>query len=71
MTERELKVMLEHAEKRGIEKGIKFMEQKIVSACENGNPIVVDGECYFIRDALSNLRDIIADIEESERNGGK
>ena len=70
MTENQLKQMFQETEQIGFLRGIKFMEQKIIKACENGNPIVVDGECYFIRDALSNLRDIIADIEDNAKRKG-
>lgn len=70
MTKNQLKQVFQEVEHEGFLRGIKYMEQKIIKACENGNPIVVEGECYFIRDALSNLHDIIADIEESaERKG--
>ena len=35
----ELKGMLDDAEKRGIMQGVKLMEQRILLACETGNPI--------------------------------
>ena len=70
MTENQLKQMFKEVEHEGFLRGIKFMEQKIIKAYKTGNPVVVDGECYFIRDALTNLRDIIADIEESAKRKG-
>lgn len=59
MTERELKVMLDHAEIKGIEQGIKIMQQRMLLACENGTPIELpDGRAYFIKSDIQNLYDI-------------
>lgn len=66
MTERELKVMLDQAERRGIEKGIKIVKNRMLLACENGTPIEINGEAYFIQDAISNLRGIFSDLETDE-----
>lgn len=64
MTEEELKVMLQMAEQRGIEKGIKIMQRKILLACKNGTPIELpDGRAYFIKSDVDNLRDIFSDLE--------
>ena len=64
MTEQELKAMLDHAERRGIEQGIRLMQERMLLACENGTPIELpDGKAYFIKDAISNLRDIFDDLE--------
>lgn len=63
MTERDLKVMLEQAEKRGIEQGIKLMQQWMLLACENGTPINIEGRAFFIRSDIQNLRDIFSDLE--------
>ena len=63
MMERELKIMLDHAERRGINQGIKIMQQRMLLACENDTPIEIDGEAYFIYDAISNLRGIFSDLE--------
>lgn len=70
MTENQLKQVFQEVEHEGFLRGIKFMEQKIIKAYKTGNPVVVDGECYFIRDSVSNLQDIIADIEESAKRKG-
>ena len=64
MTERELKVMLEQAERRGIEQEIKIIQQRMLLACENGTPINIDGRAYFIKSDIENLRDIFADLEK-------
>lgn len=64
MTERELKIMLEQAERRGIEQGIKIIQQRMLLACENGTPINIDGRAYFIKSDIENLRDIFADLEK-------
>lgn len=64
MTERELKIMLDHAEKRGILQGIKIMQQRMLLACENGTPINIEGKAYFIRSDIDSLRGIFADLEQ-------
>lgn len=63
MTNQQIQIMLEQAEKIGIEKGIKLMQQKILSACENGTPINIEGRAYFIKSDMENLRDIFADLQ--------
>lgn len=63
MTEQELKAMLERAERRGIEQGIKLMQERMLLACENGNPISINGRAYFIKSDIQNLYDIFADLE--------
>lgn len=64
MTERELKVMLDQAERRGIEQGIRLMQQRMFLACENGTPIELpDGRAYFIKSDIQNLHDIFSDLE--------
>lgn len=64
MTERELKVMLDQAERRGIEQGIRLMQQRMLLACENGTPIeLLDGRAYFIKSDMQNLHDIFSDLE--------
>lgn len=63
MTERELKVMLDHAEIKGIEQGIKIIQQRMLLACENGTPISINGRAYFIKSDIQNLYDIFSDLE--------
>ena len=63
MTERELKVMLDHAEIKGIEHGIKIMQQRMLLACENGTPISINGRAYFIKSDIQNLYDLFTDLE--------
>ena len=64
MTERELKVMLDQAKRRGIEQGIRLMQQRMLLACENGTPIELpDGRAYFIKSDMQNLLDIFSDLE--------
>ena len=62
MTEQELKAMLDHAERRGIEQGIRLMQERMLLACENGNPISINGKAYFIKSDMQNLQDIFADF---------
>lgn len=64
MADRELKVMLEQAERRGIEQGIRIMQQRMLLVCENGTPINIEGRAYFIKSDMENLRDIFADLEK-------
>ena len=63
MTERELKIMLDQAERRGIEQGIKIVQQRMLLACENGTPISINGRAYFIKSDMRNLQDIFSDLE--------
>lgn len=63
MTERELKVMLDQAERRGIEQGIKIVQERMLLACENGTPISINGRAYFIKSDMQNLHDIFSDLE--------
>ncbi len=49
------------------------MEERILLACENGNPLDIKGKAYFIKSDIQNLRDIMDDIEaeynaEMEKN---
>ena len=67
MIDRELKAILEQAERRGIEQGIKIMQQRMLLACENGNPIDINGRAYFVRSDIDNLRDIFADLESKHK----
>lgn len=59
MTEKELKAKLEQAERRGIELGIRLMQNRMLLACENGTPIDINGRAYFIRSDIDNLRQIM------------
>lgn len=44
--------------------GIEEMKQRMLQACENGNPINIEGRAYFIKSDMENLRDIFADISK-------
>lgn len=61
--ERELKIMLDQAERRGMEQGIRLMQERMLLACENGTPISINGRAYFIKSDLQNLHDIFSDLE--------
>ena len=63
MTERELKIMLDQAKRRGIEKGIRLMQERMLLACKNGTPISINGRAYFIKSDMQNLHDIFSDLE--------
>lgn len=62
MEDNELKIMLE-AEVRGIEAGIRLMQERMLLACDNGTPIEIDGKAYFVKSDMQNLHDIFADLE--------
>lgn len=55
---------LEEAQKRGFEKGIEYMEQRILDACKKGTPLEIRGEAFFLKGAINNLYDIFDDLEK-------
>ena len=55
--------MLDTQYKKGIEIGIKLMQKRMLLACENGNPIELDGRAYFVKSDIQNLRNIMDDME--------
>lgn len=63
MVTRALMATLDQVEQRGFEKGVEYMEQRILEACENGTPVEIGGKAFFVRDEISNLRDIFDDLE--------
>lgn len=63
MTEKELKILLYHAERRGIDQGIRLFQEKMLLACEKGTPIEIDGRAFFIKSDIQNLHSIIAELE--------
>ena len=62
MTEKELKILLDHAERRGIEQGIRLMQEKMLLACEKGTPIEIDGRAYWIQNDLGHLKEIMGSL---------
>lgn len=65
--ERELNAIVHAEYLRGVEYGIKLMEHKLLVACENGNPINIEGRACFIKSDIDNLRDIFMDLERDKR----
>lgn len=63
MADKETYKLLQQAENRGILIGIKLMQERMLLACENGNPISINGKAYFIKSDMQNLHDIFSDIE--------
>lgn len=61
--EKDLEKLLERKYQEGVCVGVKLMKQRMVLACENGNPIEIEGRAYFVKSDIDNLRDIIADLE--------
>lgn len=58
-----LKNQYEKGYQDGIKHGLKLMEQRLLLACENGNPIEIGGRAYFIKSDIQNLKDIFEDLE--------
>lgn len=60
MIEQVLKTMLEQAEKKGMEQGIRLMQECMLLACENGTPIELpDGRAYWIQSDIEHLKQIM------------
>lgn len=61
--EKDLEKLLERKYQEGVCAGVKLMKQRMLLACENGNPIEIEGRAFFVKSDIDNLRDIIADLE--------
>ena len=61
--EKDLEKLLERKYQEGVCQGVKLMKQRMLLACENGNPIEIEGGAYFVKSDIDNLRDIFADLE--------
>lgn len=46
----------------GFDEGVKYMEEKILSACKSGNGILIANKMYFIKTDIQHLREIIDKI---------
>lgn len=68
ISEKELETMLQAQYQKGIaegtQMGIRLMEERLLLACENGNPVGIKGRAYFVKSDIQNLRDIMDDMEE-------
>lgn len=60
--EKDLEKLLERKYQEGVCQGVKLMKQRMLLACENGNPIEIDNRAFFVKSDIDNLRDIIADL---------
>lgn len=67
INENELQKLLQAQYQKGVkdgtQMGIRVMEERLLLACENGNPVGIKGKAYFVRSDIQNLRDIIDDLE--------
>ena len=63
MTDRELEIVLDQAQKSGIEIGVRLMQEKMLLACENGTPIEIDGKAYWIQNDMEHLRQVMDSIK--------
>lgn len=43
----------------GFNDGVKYMKEKILTACNRKKPIEINGKAYFIQNDLQHLREII------------
>lgn len=64
--EKQMWQALDYQYRKGIQDGIKIMQQRILLACENGTPVNIEGKVFFVRSDLQNLRDIMDDLEKVE-----
>lgn len=68
INEKDLETMLQAQYKKGVadgtQMGIRLMEERLLLACENGNPVGISGRAYFVKSDIQNLRDIMDDMEE-------
>lgn len=62
--EKQTQQALDYKYRKGIQDGIKIMQQRMLLACENGTPINIEGKAFFVRSDLQNLRDVMDDLEE-------
>ena len=46
----------------GFNEGVKYMEEKILSACKSGKGILIANKMYFIKTDIQHLREIIDKI---------
>ena len=67
INEKDLETMLQaqyqNGIAEGIQVGIRLMEERLLLACENGNPVAIKGRAYFVKSDIQNLRDIMDDME--------
>ena len=65
--EKDLETMLQAQYQKGAtegtQMGIRLMEERLLLACENGNPIGIKGSAYFVKSDIQNLRDAMDDLE--------
>lgn len=59
MLKEELQVLLNTE----YEKGIEFMEQKMLSVCNTDKPVEINGRAYFVISAETHLHKLFNDIE--------
>lgn len=63
--EKTTEIMIAKAYEDGVKVGIQQMMDKIQLHCELGKPIMANGELYFFKTSLENLKDIMDDIEST------
>lgn len=68
INEKDLETILQAQYQKGIaegtQMGIRLMKERLLLACENGNPVGIKGRAYFAKSDIQNLRDIMDDMEE-------
>lgn len=66
MTEKEVLKLVEEAKQKGYDDGIDYMKREILSACESGKPIEIDGKAYFIQSDIEHLRKLMDSFGKDE-----
>lgn len=70
INEKELQKLLQAQYQKGVKDGtkmgIRLMEERLLLACENGNPVGIKGRAYFVRSDIQNLRDIMDEIVSND-----
>ncbi len=61
--EKTTEMMIKKAYNEGVQAGIQQMMDKIQLHCELGKPVMANGELYFFKTSLENLKDIMDDID--------
>jgi hypothetical protein len=52
----------------GVAVGVQLMQNKIKNNCEQGKPIMVDGELYFLTDSKKHLKEVIEHYNNAMTN---
>ena len=54
---------IDQAQKKGIEIGVRLMQERMLLACENGTPIAIKGKGYWVQSDIEHLRVVMNSIK--------